>query len=93
MAFAKVVNVFPSSADTLNDPFFTQEDGTKNTTLRVAAAKQLNNAVQHTPVVSTDAMATYIQQQFSDAILGKQTVKQALDNAVNKCNQLLGSAK
>jgi len=93
MAFAKVVNVFPSSADTLSDPFFTKEDGTKNTTLRVAAAKQLGNAVQHTPVVSTDAMATYIQQQFSDAILGKQTVEQALDNAVNKCNQLLGSAK
>jgi len=92
MAFAKVVNVFPSSAGTLSDPFFTTEDGTKNTALRVAAAKQLDSAVQHTPVMSTDAMATYIQQQFSDAILGKQTAEQALENAEKKCNQLLGSA-
>ncbi len=90
MAFANIVNVFPSSADTLSDPFFTKSDGSQNTDLRIASAKQLENAETFHPVMYSDAMATYVQQQISDAVQGKQTAKQALDNSVAKCNQLLG---
>lgn len=89
MGFAKVVNIFPSSAGSLDDPFFSKEDGTQNTSLRVASAKQLKTAETFHPVQFTDPMATFVQQQISDAVLGKQSAKEALDNSVSKCNQLM----
>lgn len=88
LAFAKVVNIFPSTTDTLSDPFFSKSDGTQNTDLRVAAAKQLQTAVSYRPPMFTAAMETYVQQQFADAILGKTPVTTALKNAVDKCNKL-----
>ncbi|MBK4346292.1 ABC transporter substrate-binding protein [Lacisediminihabitans changchengi] len=90
MAFAKIVNIFPSSTGSLDDPFFSKTDGTQNTELRVAAAAQLKSAESFRPPVFTAAMETYVQQQFADAILGKTPIKDALANAVAKCNQLLG---
>ncbi|GAB3564030.1 ABC transporter substrate-binding protein [Spelaeicoccus albus] len=89
MAFAKLVNIFPSTAGTLDKPFFRKLDGTKNTELRVKAAKQLKSAVEYTPIKFTPEMATYLQQQLSDAILGKEPSKQALDKTVAKANSLL----
>lgn len=89
MAFAKIVNIFPSTAGTLDKKFFTKTDGTKNTKLRVEAAKQLKSAVEYTPIKFTPEMATYLQQQLSDAILGKESSQQALDKAVQKANQQL----
>lgn len=89
MAFAKLVNIFPSTAGTLDKPFFSKLDGTKNTELRVKAAKQLKSAIEYTPAPFTEEMATYLQQQVSDAMSGKQSAKEALDKAVAKCNQLL----
>lgn len=89
MAFAKLVNIFPSTVDTLNKPFFTKQDGTKNTELRVKAAKQLDDAVDYTPIKFDTEMATYLQQQVSNAISGKESSKAALDKAASKCNSLL----
>ena len=88
LAFAKIVNVFPSTTGTLDDPFFAKSDGTPNADLRVAAAKQIKTGVSYRPPMFTAAMETYVQQQFADAILGKTPVAQALKNAVDKCNRL-----
>lgn len=90
MSFAKIVNIFPSSTGSLSDPFFTQLDGSQNTELRVAAAAQLKSAESYRPPVFTDEMDKYVQQQFASAILGNTSVKDALANAVAKCNKLLG---
>ena len=89
LAFAKVVNIFPSTAGALNDPFFTKYDGTLNTKLRVDSAKQIRTATSYRPPMFTSEMEIYTQQQFADAILGKSSVKDALKNAADKCNQLL----
>lgn len=35
-------------------------------------------------------MDTYLNQQVALAMTGKESAKQALDNAVNRANQLLG---
>ncbi|KAA2250130.1 extracellular solute-binding protein [Solihabitans fulvus] len=90
MAFAKIVTVFPSTAGTLNDPFFTQDDGTDIGRVRVASAKQLANGINYTPVQLSDQMKTVLRNELANAMLGKSTPQQALDNAVNQCNQLLG---
>lgn len=89
MAFAKKVNVFPSTAHTLKNSYFSKRDGTKNTEIRVNAAKQLKKARSHEPVQFNDEMEKYLQQQLSDAMKGKQSSHEALKKAEDKCNQLL----
>jgi multiple sugar transport system substrate-binding protein len=89
MSFAKQVAIFPSTANSLNDPYFTKEDGTDATRVRIAAAKSLQNAVNYTPVQFSDQMKTELGNEVAKALQGKQSPKDALDKAVKSCDQLL----
>ncbi|WP_030347484.1 ABC transporter substrate-binding protein [Streptomyces sp. NRRL S-1022] len=89
MSFAKKVAIFPSTAGSLDDPYFTKEDGTDETRVRVAAAKSLKNAVNYTPVLFSDQMKTALRNEVAKALQGKQSPKEALDNAVNAADRLL----
>ena len=89
LAFAKIVTIFPSTAGTLDDPFFTNDDGTDDARVRVAAAKQLATAVNYTPVAFTDQMKTVLRNELANAMLGKEAPQAALDSAVDQCNKLL----
>lgn len=89
MSFAKKVAIFPSTAGSLDDPYFTKEDGTDETRVRVAAAKSLKNAVNYTPVLFSDQMKTELRNEVAKALQGKQSPKEALDNAVTSCDRLL----
>ncbi|MDN3028527.1 sugar ABC transporter substrate-binding protein [Streptomyces sp. S.PB5] len=89
MAFAKQVAIFPSTKGSLDDPYFTEEDGTDETRVRVAAAKSLQTAVNYTPVLFSDQMKTALRNEVAKALQGKESPKEALDNAVKACDQLL----
>ncbi|MFI5683506.1 ABC transporter substrate-binding protein [Streptomyces sp. NPDC051636] len=89
MSFAKQVAVFPSTAGSLDDPYFTQEDGTDGTRVRIAAAKSLENAVNYTPVLFSEQMKTALRNEVAKALQGKESPKAALDNAVKACDTLL----
>uniref|UniRef100_A0AAU2VS96 Sugar ABC transporter substrate-binding protein n=1 Tax=Streptomyces sp. NBC_00008 TaxID=2903610 RepID=A0AAU2VS96_9ACTN len=89
MEFAKQVAIFPSTAGSLDDPYFTKEDGTDETHVRVAAAKSLKTAVNYTPVLFSEQMKTELRNQVAKALQGKQSPKEALDNAVKACDRLL----
>jgi len=89
MSFAKKVAIFPSTAGSLDDPYFTEEDGTDETRVRVAAAKSLKTAVNYTPVLFSEQMKTALRNEVAKALQGKQSPKKALDNAVSACNRLL----
>ncbi|MFD6529411.1 ABC transporter substrate-binding protein [Streptomyces sp. NPDC060184] len=89
MEFAKKVAIFPSTVGSLDDPYFTKEDGTDETRVRVAAAKSLKTAVNYTPVLFSDQMKTELRNQIAKALQGKQGPKEALDNAVKACDRLL----
>ncbi|MER6979512.1 ABC transporter substrate-binding protein [Streptomyces carpinensis] len=89
MSFAKKVAIFPSTAGSLDDPYFTKEDGTDETRVRIAAAKSLKDAVNYTPVLFSDQMKTALRNEVAKALQGKQSPKAALDNAVKACDQLL----
>ncbi|AHI00108.1 sugar ABC transporter substrate-binding protein [Kutzneria viridogrisea] len=89
LAFAKLVNIFPSTKGTMDDPYFSKSDGTDEAKVRVAAAKQLGTAVNYTPVQWSDQMLTVLQQQLAEAMLGKKSAKQALDEVVAQCDKLL----
>ncbi|MEU9483465.1 sugar ABC transporter substrate-binding protein [Streptomyces decoyicus] len=89
MAFAKEVTIFPSTKGSLDDPYFTKEDGTDATRVRVASAKSLKTAVNYTPVLLSDQMKTVLRNAVAKAVQGKQSPKAALDGAVAECNRLL----
>ncbi|WP_333778424.1 ABC transporter substrate-binding protein [Streptomyces sp. IBSBF 3136] len=89
MSFAKKVAIFPSTAGSLDDPYFTEEDGTDETRVRVAAAKSLKNAVNYTPVLFSEQMKTALRNEVAKALQGKESPKAALDNAVKACDRLL----
>lgn len=89
MEFAKKVAIFPSTAGSLDDPYFTKEDGTDETRVRIAAAKSLKTAVNYTPVLFSEQMKTELRNAVARALQGKQTSQEALDNAVTACNRLL----
>ncbi|MER7837135.1 sugar ABC transporter substrate-binding protein [Streptomyces sp. NPDC096040] len=89
MSFAKKVAIFPSTAGSLDDPYFTKEDGTDETRVRIAAAKSLKTAVNYTPVLFSDQMKTALRNEVAKALQGKESPKSALDNAVKACDQLL----
>ncbi|MFF9210856.1 MULTISPECIES: ABC transporter substrate-binding protein [unclassified Streptomyces] len=89
MSFAKKVAIFPSTAGSLDDPYFTQEDGTDVTRVRVAAAKSLKTAVNYTPVLFSEQMKTALRNEVARALQGKESPKDALDNAVKQCDTLL----
>ncbi|MDN3260694.1 sugar ABC transporter substrate-binding protein [Streptomyces sp. CSDS2] len=89
MVFAKRVAVFPSTAGSLDDPYFTREDGTDETRVRVAAAKSLKDAVNYTPVLFSEQMKTALRNEVAKALLGKESPEEALDNAVKAADRLL----
>jgi multiple sugar transport system substrate-binding protein len=89
MSFAKQVAIFPSTAGSLDDPYFTKEDGTDETRVRVAAAKSLKTAVNYTPVLFSEQMKTELRNAVARALQGKESPQEALDNAVKACDTLL----
>ncbi|MCS0636923.1 sugar ABC transporter substrate-binding protein [Streptomyces sp. LP05-1] len=89
MSFAKRAAIFPSTQGSLDDPYFTRQDGSDTARVRVASAKSLKTAVNYTPVLFSDQMKTALGNEVARALQGKQSPQQALDAAVKACDQLL----
>lgn len=91
-AFAEVVpGIFPSTVASAEDPQFSESDGTNAGDAKKIAFTSLAEAELLKPVIVDEAMADFINQQFSLAISGDITSQQALDKAVEKCNELLNN--
>ncbi|MEK8169141.1 ABC transporter substrate-binding protein [Streptomyces sp. M19] len=88
-SFAHQVAVFPSTKGSLEEPYWTKDDGTDEGRVRVASAKSLAGAVNYTPVVLSDEMKTVLQNEVAKALQGKKPPKRALDDAVSQSDKLL----
>ncbi|MFI9234904.1 ABC transporter substrate-binding protein [Streptomyces sp. NPDC053079] len=88
-AFAHKVAVFPSTKGSLDDPYWTKDDGTDEGRVRVASAKMLKGAVNYTPVVMSDEMKTILRNEVAKALQGKKSPRQALDDAAAQSDKLL----
>ncbi|MGW1893643.1 ABC transporter substrate-binding protein [Streptomyces sp. NPDC002004] len=89
MSFAKKAAIFPSTRGSLDDPYFTRQDGTDVTRVRIAAAKSLKTAVNYTPVLFSEQMKVELRNAVARALQGKESPGAALDNAVRACDRLL----
>jgi multiple sugar transport system substrate-binding protein len=93
MAFAKAASVFPSSAGSLDDPWFTEEDGEQETQVRVESANQVREAVVWwPPAFSSSTDANTLREQIAQAILGDKTVEEALEASVTYSNDRLAAS-
>jgi multiple sugar transport system substrate-binding protein len=88
-SFAHKVAIFPSTAGSLEQPYWTKDDGTDEGRVRVASARLLKGAVNYTPVVMTDEMKTILKNEVAKALQGKKSPQQALDDAVAQSDKLL----
>ncbi|WP_425955911.1 ABC transporter substrate-binding protein [Xylanimonas sp. McL0601] len=88
-AFAELVpGIFPSTTASQSQDF-AKSDGTPDGDAKAIAFTSLNDARVMEPVQVTDAMSTVIKQQVAAAMTGQVSSREALDAAVEKCNQLL----
>ncbi|MEU2870882.1 extracellular solute-binding protein [Streptomyces olivoreticuli] len=87
--FAHKVAVFPSTKGSLDDPYWTKDDGTDEGRVRVASAKMLKGAVNYTPVVLSEEMKVVLKNEVAKALQGKKSPRQALDDAVAQSDKLL----
>ncbi|MFC7614531.1 ABC transporter substrate-binding protein [Actinokineospora soli] len=88
--FAELVpGIFPSTVASASDPRFSQSDGTNAGDAKVLAFQTLPEARLLQPPLVSEAMTTYLKQQFALAISGEITSQEALDRSVEKCNELL----
>ncbi|NEB80926.1 sugar ABC transporter substrate-binding protein [Streptomyces sp. SID14478] len=92
MKFAHEVAIFPSTKGSLDDKYFTEDGGTDEGRIRVAAAKALKTAVNYTPAVFTEQMKTVLKNEVAKAMQGKKSAEQAMDDAVAACDKLLQQA-
>lgn len=92
LAFAKLVNIFPSTISSQSDPFFSKDDGTENAKARVLANEALKTAKNLTPVEANSAMTTFLDQQIALAMKGDATPQAALKAAQEKMNSLLANS-
>lgn len=90
VAFIKLApGYLPGTTAAASDPAYSKSDGTPQGDASVYAYQDMQTAVNFTPPLWTDAMNTALNQQIALAMTGKESSRQALDNAVNQANQLL----
>lgn len=87
LEFAKQVSVFPSSAGTLDDPYFDKSDGSDEDEVRVLSAKQVETAVIHSPSMFPEPAKAELREQIAKALLGEKSVEDALDDVVAYANE------
>lgn len=88
MEFAQAASVFPSTAGALDDPYFTESDGSDEQEIRVQSANQVKEAqVYWPPPFSGASSAEYLREQISQAVLGEKSAQEALDASVEYANE------
>ena len=91
--FAEQASVFPSTAGALDDPYFTEDDGSDDASIRVQSAAQVKEAVVWwPPAFSGESSAEFLREQIAQAVLGQKSAQDALDAAVEYADQSLESS-
>ena len=94
LEFAKAASVFPSSAGTLDDPYFTEDDGDGATAVRLQSAEQVREAVVWWPAAFSGAADVgTLREQIAQAVLGQKTAQEALDASVAYSNERLATSR
>lgn len=92
LAFTKLTPILPSSIEALEDPYFTEagEDAEPSDLVRIKSAEQLSEAeLLVKPMEHYDELREAMLDALSEAMLGKMSPQEALDQAENAWNDIL----
>lgn len=90
VAFDKLANVFPSTVDSMDDPFFQPEgDDLESEAMRISSAQIETGTLWVPPEFSEAQDTTNLREQVALAIQGKQTPQEALDASVQFSDERL----
>ncbi|MGG1519268.1 extracellular solute-binding protein [Paenibacillus oryzisoli] len=83
LEFAKLVAIFPSTKETLNDEFFTNVKGTdlQSTARKIQVESAKKMTLGSLGINNEVTITEYYNEKIRAAFLGNMTVKQALDDA------------
>lgn len=89
LAFSKIVTIFPSVIEALEDPYFTDDsDGTLESKARRISAEQVPNGQNLTPVQFDDRVKAVVIGKVQLAMAGDLSAQEALDQAVEEANAI-----
>ncbi|MBA4494691.1 ABC transporter substrate-binding protein [Paenactinomyces guangxiensis] len=91
LEFCKLVPIFPSTEETLKDPFFTKVEGNtiKDQARKVMVEAAPNLTVNILGIEKEQELKEFYEEEIRAAMLGKKSAKEALDTAVKHWNQSL----
>ncbi len=92
LAFSKIETTYPSVKKALADSFFTTDDGSLKTKAKIIGARELPDAVRLQRYLlhpQFDRLRDAFDEAVQKAALGKMSTQQALDEAVEKWNNIL----
>lgn len=93
LAFAKIVNILPSTPASLDDPHFSKTD-TKLDTARAISAASLKNATSHVPPLAVwPELTSVFQEQIKAVFLDGADVKTTLASIDNEWNAILAEGQ
>lgn len=82
VTFDKLANIFPSTKDSMDDPFFNPEGDDLEAQAMKISAQQIKDGTIWLPQQFSEAQDnTNLREQLAQAIQGKVSVKEALDSA------------
>ncbi|SEN13668.1 ABC transporter substrate-binding protein [Lihuaxuella thermophila] len=91
LEFCKLVPIFPSTEETLKDPFFTNAEGNtiKDEARKVMVAASPRLTVNILGLEKEQELKEFYMEEIRAALMGKKSVKEALDAAVKHWNDQL----
>ncbi|AIQ70744.1 ABC transporter substrate-binding protein [Paenibacillus graminis] len=90
-AFSKVANTLPSSKASIQDPFFTESDGTLEAEAKVVSSQSLDKATDYMVGVPSAAdINSAIARGFQEILLNGADIKQTLDAMEKEVNRIIG---
>lgn len=92
LRFAKMAPVFPSHKEALRDSYFTDTDGTLETTARVMGAEYLPSATRLRSYLRHprfDQLRNFFDEAVQNAVLTRITTQDALNKAAKSWNAVL----
>ncbi|CQR57904.1 ABC transporter substrate-binding protein [Paenibacillus riograndensis] len=89
-AFSKVANTLPSSKASIQDPFFTESDGTLEAEAKVVSSQSLDKATDYmVGVPNASDINSAIARGFQEILLNGADIKQTLDAVEKEVNRII----
>ena len=89
-AFSKVANTLPSSKASIEDPFFTQSDGSLEAEAKVASSQSLDKATDYmVGVPNAGDINSALARGLQEILMNGADIKETLNAVEKEVNQIL----